>query len=100
MSWEAPAKALSIALWASIRLPGGVELWALGGAMILTELRAATSLSTAGQADFWSNRVLAVARAAPSKHNDSNNLFIEDFQRTSTYLTLGGEFNAGRVNRV
>ena len=52
--------------------------------MFLTELRAAISLSAAGQADLCSNRALAVARAAPSKHNDNNNLFIEDFQRTST----------------
>lgn len=85
MSWETTAKGLSVALAASKCLPGGVELWALGGAMILTELRPATSLSTAGQADLCSNRVLAVARAAPSKHNDNNNLFIEDFQRTSTF---------------
>jgi hypothetical protein len=27
--------------------------------------------------DAEKNSVLAVARAAPSKHNDSNNLFIE-----------------------
>jgi hypothetical protein len=44
--------------------------------------------------------VLAVARAAPSKHKDNNTLFIEDFQRTSTYLTSRSEFNSGRVNRV
>ena len=76
MSWEATAKVLSVAL------RGGVEPCALGGAMVLTELRVAISVSTAGQAGLWSNRVLAVARAAPSKHKDNNNLFIEDFQRT------------------
>jgi len=41
-----------------------------------------------------------VERAAPSKHNDSNNLFIEDSEPASTCLTLGKDFRTAKVNRV
>ena len=69
MSWEATTKALSVAWCTSEGLPSGVESWAFGCAMFVMELwPAALSLFTDEQTGACSNKVLAVARAAPSKH--------------------------------
>jgi hypothetical protein len=64
------------------------------------ETRAVIFVSSEGHVDTRKNRVLAVERAAPSKHNDSNNLFIEDSEPASTCLTLGKDFRTAKVNRV
>jgi hypothetical protein len=77
--------------------PRGVELLAGCEAMLSAELRAAVSFSTARQAGPCRNNVLAVASAAPSKHNDNNTLFIED---SNGLVHATFELNAEPVNQV
>ena len=45
-------------------------------------LTLAIVLTSVGHVDAEKNKVLAVERAAPSRHNGSSNLFIEGFEPT------------------
>jgi hypothetical protein len=72
----------------------------VGGALVTgneASLKKAVLLSLVAQLAAEKNRVLAVESAAPSKHNDSNNLFIEDFEPISNVLIFGKDFRPSKL---
>ena len=57
----------------------GTSVFSRANAVSLT---LAIVLTSVGHVDAEKNKVLAVERAAPSRHNGSSNLFIEDCEPT------------------